>query len=89
GDYSANDLSLREAISLANDGDTITFNSNLANQDTGFGLGTIGLTLGQLNIDKSITLDGLGANQLTVSGNSNSRVFLVDDGNDSTAIDVT
>ncbi|MBP0003338.1 MAG: tandem-95 repeat protein [Cyanobacteria bacterium SBC] len=90
-DFSPGDLSLREALILVGTGGTITFDPNLATQDIGFGLGTIGLTSGinQLNISKSVTIEGLGANQLTISGNGNSRVFKVDDGNDSTSIDVT
>src|SRR3954453_11482331 len=37
--------------------------------------GTIGLTSGQLDINDSLTINGPGANQLTVSGNHASRVF--------------
>ncbi|MDY6804074.1 MAG: choice-of-anchor Q domain-containing protein [Cyanobacteriota bacterium] len=60
--------SLREAIANANSGDTITFDSSLANQ-------TITLTSGQLDIDKNLTIDGKNARGLTISGNNASRVI--------------
>src|SRR6185437_7785080 len=64
-------LSLREALFLANEdpttADTITFANNLSG-------GTIDLTLGQLKIDGSATIDG-GSNGITVDAQGNSRVF--------------
>ena len=60
--------SLRKAIADANPGDTIEFDPSLANQ-------TITLTSGQLEIDKNLTLDGGNAPNLTISGNSSSRVI--------------
>jgi hypothetical protein len=48
--------SLRQALADANDGDTINFAVT----------GTIGLTSGELVIDKSITITGPGSDQLTV-----------------------
>ena len=36
---------------------------------------TITLTSGQLIVDKSVTISGPGANQLSVNGNATSRVF--------------
>ncbi|RUT05902.1 hypothetical protein DSM106972_031080 [Dulcicalothrix desertica PCC 7102] len=75
GNFSAGDLSLREAIALATPGDTITFANS----------GTITLTLGELNINKALTIngdnDGNGTPDITVSGNNASRVFNIDDGN--------
>lgn len=62
--------SLRQAIADAAVGDTINF--NLANCPC-----TITLTSGELIIDKSLTIQGPGADQLSVSGNNNSRVFNV------------
>lgn len=62
--------SLRQAITDAAAGDTINF--NLANCPC-----TITLTSGELIIDKSLTIQGPGADQLSVSGNNNSRVFNV------------
>jgi hypothetical protein len=60
--------SLRAAIAAANSGDTIQFDHHLAGQ-------TIALTSGELAIDKSLDIEGLGASQLTISGNDASRVF--------------
>jgi predicted outer membrane repeat protein len=64
--------SLRGEIAAAKNKDTIVFDpSSLKGQ-------TITLTSGQLEISKSLTIQGLGASQLTVSGDSLSRVFQVD-----------
>ena len=82
GDFSEEDLSLREAIAIAESGDVVTFSSNLNNA-------TINLSLGELLIDKNITIQGLGAEQLTIDAGSASRVINLDDGNSETAIDVT
>ena len=63
--------SLREAIMAANSApgaDLIRFAP--AARD-----GTIALTSGQLSITDDLTIDGPGANRLTVSGNNASRVF--------------
>src|SRR5947209_18708959 len=50
------DSSLRAMLALASSGDTITFDPSLAGQ-------TITLTSGQLVIDKSLDIEGLGADQ--------------------------
>jgi hypothetical protein len=42
--------------------------------------GTITLTSGQLTISDNVTINGSGADQLTISGNDASRVFLIDSG---------
>ncbi len=67
-------VSLREAIFFTNSGGIIDFAPSL----TG---GTIRLTLGELEIEKNLTIRGLGANNLTISGNNTSRIFNIDDGN--------
>ncbi|GAA0717424.1 choice-of-anchor Q domain-containing protein [Dokdonella soli] len=60
---------LRDAINKAASGDTITFDPSLAGA-------TIALTRGELSItDKSLTISGIGANLLTISGNHASRIF--------------
>src|SRR5215831_2724294 len=60
--------SLRAEIGAAASGDTIVFDKSLVGQ-------TITLTSGQLAITKSLTIDGPGAEKLTISGNNASRVF--------------
>jgi hypothetical protein len=60
--------SLRAAITQADPGDTIVFDPGLAGQ-------TITLTSATLTVDKDLTINGLGADQLTVSGNSQRTVF--------------
>jgi CSLREA domain-containing protein len=62
-----NECTLREAIAAAQTGDRITFKSNLN--------GTIGLTAGQLVVEKSLTIEGPGADVLTLSGQGANRVF--------------
>src|SRR5262245_6901474 len=65
--------SLRAAIAAAQSGDTIRFDPRLAGQ-------TITLTGGELAITKSLDIEGLGPDQLTVSGNHASRVFDISGG---------
>src|SRR6187200_2105787 len=59
--------SLRQALADANDGDAISFGVT----------GTITLTTGELLVNKSITINGPGPDNLTVDGNHASRVFHV------------
>jgi hypothetical protein len=69
----AGDGSLRGEIAAAGSGDTLHFGPSLAGQ-------TITLTRGELAISKSLDIEGLGPDQLTVSGNHASRVFDVSAG---------
>src|SRR5213596_1292001 len=62
--------SLRQALASANDGDTI---------DCGV-TGTITLTTGELLVNKSVTINGPGLDNLTVDGNHATRVFHVSGG---------
>jgi hypothetical protein len=67
-------LTLRQAIALANDipgADSISFDSSLSG-------GTIPLSAGELVITDDVTVVGLGADQLTLDAQDNSRVLLVD-----------
>jgi hypothetical protein len=59
--------SLREAIARACAGSTITFAPGLS--------GTLTLTSGDLVILRSLTIQGPGANLLTISGNHTYRIF--------------
>ena len=72
GDYSAGDLSLREAISIIRDGGTIGFDAALAGQSILF-------TLGELVLTRDVTIDGDidGDNKadITLDGNNASRIF--------------
>jgi hypothetical protein len=60
--------SLRAEIAAAHNGDTINFAPSLVGQ-------TITLTSGELLIKKSVTINGPGTSQLTISGDNLSRVF--------------
>ena len=57
--------SLRQALRVANDGDTISFAVT----------GTIALTSGGLPVNKSLTISGPGKDQLSIDGNQASLVF--------------
>jgi beta-glucanase (GH16 family) len=63
--------SLREALGLIADGGTITFDPDLVG-------GTIGLTSGQLVVDRSVTIDASAAPGVIVSGGNSSRVFQIE-----------
>ena len=94
GDYSRFDLSLREAIELANANptlDKIQFDP-LLTATAGPLPATILLTQGELLITDSLTITGPGADLLTIDASGNdptpeennrygSRVFLINDGN--------
>lgn len=80
--------SLREAVASANSDTT----SGLAAGECGAGNGSDTITFaagmlpgviilaGELQIESALTMDGPGADQLTVSGADTSRIFLIDDG---------
>jgi hypothetical protein len=59
--------SLRQALANANNGDTIDFAVT----------GIIGLTSGELLVNKVLTISGPGAENLAVNGNAKSTVFHV------------
>lgn len=63
--------SLRKALAAANPGDIIQFSVN----------GIINLSMGELVVDRRLTINGPGASQLTVSANNASRVFNVSPAN--------
>lgn len=63
------ECTLREAVAFAGPGATIIFMPGL----TAGGPATIGLTAGQLGISKNLTIQGPGADLLTVTRNSETR----------------
>ncbi len=63
--------SLRQALAIANDGDTI--------DATGIS-GAISLISGELLVNKSVTINGAGADVLAVDGNAAGRVFFITSG---------
>ena len=70
GNFSRGDLSLREAIELANhwpSTDTIRFDPAL----TAAGPATILLTMGELKITDDVTIEGPGAELLTIDASGN------------------
>jgi hypothetical protein len=90
-------ITLREAVIAANEdtiadavegvqagegADVIEFNSSLAG-------GAIVLTMGQLHVSSSLSIVGLGADQLNISGDLQSRILLVDDGRGDFANELT
>lgn len=75
--------SLRDAIEQANansGADTIVFDATLAGQ-------TIVVST-EMQITDDLTITGLGADQLTLDGNGDSRIFNIDDGHTTSTIDV-
>lgn len=63
------DCSLREAVSAAAPGDTVVFSTFFNTPQT------ITLTLGQIAIDKNLTITGTGQDVVTISGNNAGRIF--------------
>jgi hypothetical protein len=62
--------SLRDTIAAAQSGDTIIFDPSLAYE-------TITLSSGPLALSSNLTIDGLGADLLAISGNNASQLFTV------------
>jgi hypothetical protein len=65
--------SLRAVIAAAGSGDTVDFDSSLEGQ-------TIHLTSGAIGIDKSLTIEGPGASDLTIDAGHNSQILTVTNG---------
>ena len=72
--------SLRQALADAHDGDTV--------EATGIS-GVIRLTTGELLVDKSVTINGAGADVLAVDGHATSSVFQIGSGKTVTISDLT
>lgn len=71
--------SLRQALAIANDGDTISFAVT----------GRIVLSSGELLVNKNITISGPGAANLVIDGNARSRVFHIAFGHSVSINDLT
>ena len=69
----AGDVSLREALTFAESGSVISFNQALRGN-------TITLNSGELVVNRDLFINGLGRNDLSISGNNASRVFNVTGG---------
>lgn len=63
--------SLRNAISTATSGSTITFSSSLSGD-------SIVLSSGEIQISKNLTITGPGADKLRIVSNNTSRIFSID-----------
>ena len=86
GNYSPGHLSLREAVQLANSdpgADTIAFDPTIFKADP-----TITLGGGQLELSDAVSIRG-PASGVTISGNNQSRVFLIDGGVTATLTNLT
>ena len=66
--------------------DTVVFDALLSGQTITL---TAAGTAGDIDITSAVTIQGPGADQLTLSGNFNSRIFNIDDGDSNVAIAVT
>lgn len=73
------DVSLRDAIAAAAPGETIDFSVT----------GTISLALGEMLINKSLSIAGPGRDRLTIDAHGASRIFDVTDGNANNNITVS
>jgi hypothetical protein len=73
--------SQRDAIASASEGDTVDFQTGLT--------GTIHLTSGPLMIDSKITITGLGASVITVSGDNAQQVLNITASSSVTISDLT
>jgi hypothetical protein len=78
------DGSLRGEIATAHSGDTINFNNSLAGKTI-----TLDPTKGPLHVTTNLTILGLGADQITVSGGKATGVFTIDPGATDTLAQLT
>ena len=75
GDFSTNNLTLREALAFADKDDIVRFDPLLAS-----GNATIALTNGQLEVNDSFRIVGRASSQLVIDGGGASRIFQVNEG---------
>lgn len=79
GSCTDGDCSLRDALDAAGAGDTVSLNVT----------GTLTLTQGEITVDKNVTLQGPGDSSLTISGDSASRIFWIEEDVVATITDIT
>jgi hypothetical protein len=79
-DESDNQISLREAIQYAKNGETVTFDTSLCGQ-------TIELNRQELLIDKCIKIDSSDVGGITIDAKNQSRVLNVSGGSDATPVE--
>ncbi|MBP0006735.1 MAG: hypothetical protein J7642_23965 [Cyanobacteria bacterium SBC] len=83
-------LSLREALSVVPANGIVTFDPALfAGESTEIGKLMISLDLGELVVDRNVTVRGVGSERLVIDGNQQSRIFKIDNGDPNSKIDVT
>lgn len=75
-------VSLRQAVALASNGDTVKFDASLTGS-------TITLQSGEIVIDKLLTIDGPGPEKLAISGNDASGILHISLANQYTPIFVS
>ncbi|MCR5359700.1 MAG: hypothetical protein K6E55_07450, partial [Thermoguttaceae bacterium] len=80
-DTSDDILSLREAIDIAAEGDTILFDASLSGQ-------TIVLSGEELTVDKGISIDATDIGGITIDADGRSRVFYVGGGNEANPVEL-
>ncbi|MBO7726729.1 MAG: hypothetical protein J6S40_09730, partial [Thermoguttaceae bacterium] len=74
-------LSLREAIDIAAEGDTILFDASLSGQ-------TIVLSGEELTVDKGISIDATGIGGITIDAGGQSRVFCISGGDETSPVEL-
>ncbi|MBD3321726.1 MAG: hypothetical protein GF350_11580 [Chitinivibrionales bacterium] len=77
GDLSPGDISLREAIKAVQPSGVVSFVKGL--------VGVIPLTLGQIEIDKGLAILAPPGKKIAIDAQNDSRIFMIDDGNDAIA----
>jgi hypothetical protein len=73
--------SLRDVVTKAGSGSTVTFAGGLT--------GTITLTSGEIKFSGALTITGPGARNLTINGNALSRIFNIDNAGTTNAVTIS
>ena len=81
-DITDQQISLREAVSYAESGDVITFDSSLSGE-------ILVLDGVEIVIDKNVSIDASSIDGITIDGNKRSRVFRISGGSTDAPIEIT